>query len=425
MPQKMCAVCISYMKHAIMFRQQVINNSNFMKNGASHSVLNNNPAAAAYNRGRYFNAEPLDDDVDFDHEIDNALLAEETFDDLKHELDLAFGGPGDSSDDDDDDEGDDPTVLFSYTEKRFTEDDILDVGDQCGGKIFISEPAQIRERKCDACRKRFMLKDTFEQHLKECIELKLLKFITDSYQLLTIRKARSLSAHEFVRRVIFALKKLVKSLAIYYKGVIDVPTPFQPIVDDVKNVLLKSTKTIDANTNDRYNFVSIKDNWNNATEIANASDGVPNKNSFNLLKGKANILIKKNPIERELFVRSDEINKSSFPNAKKSHDSKNFLRHLMPSVQNARIYQSSPIETIVAQCSPCSESFTSLALFEEHNRQFHNMTRLSPSTISTASSTPPELNVPIIRAASNAADTLNADERNTLLERLASRSIQF
>lgn len=119
----------------------------------------------------------------------------ETFDDLKHELDLAFGGPCDSSDEDDDGEdsgngmgsSNDPAVLFSYTQKRFTEDDILDIGDGCGGKILITEPDEMRERKCDAYRERFMLKESFEQHFKECIELKLLTFITEGYQLVGIR----------------------------------------------------------------------------------------------------------------------------------------------------------------------------------------------------------------------------------------------
>lgn len=418
-----------------MFRQQILNNT---KNRTTNSaaVLNNNVAASGYNRfnrasegDQYFNHKQMyDDDNGVDQvPFDGANMADDTFDDLKHELDLAFGGPCDSADEDDSDDGpeaaNDASVLFSYTEKRFTEDDISDIGRNGDRKFIITVPDEMRERKCDACRKRFMLKESFEQHLKECIELKLLVFITESHQLLTIRKAKSLSAHEFVRRMIFSLKKMIKSLALCYKEVADVP-------DDMKNT--KVTDDI------RNNLLSIKDNWNNSNDLDVAVLAAePNKNYLNLLEGKPNVLIKKNQFAKPSLIPPEQPILSPIPivpdvgnhsnlTAKQPHAPSNLLNHLMPAIQqNARIHQSSPIETIVAQCSPCSESFTSLGLFEEHNRQFHNMARNSPSTVSNASSTPPEFNFTVIKSSSKSNDILNADERNTLLERLACRSINF
>lgn len=435
MPQKICAVCISYMKHAIMFRKQVINNIMFVKNGGQKlSVLNNCTSAAAYNRADGYEKVDYDNDNGFGNEIDNVLLAEETFDDLKHELDLAFGGPCDSSDDEDDSDANgvgssnDPAVLFSYTEKRFTEDDILDIGDGCGGKILITEPDEMRERKCDACRKRFMLKESFEQHLKECIELKLLTFIIEGYQLVGIRRSRSLSAHEFVRRNIFSLKKLIKSLALCYKEVTDVTMTN----DDINNVLSKNSKLDELVSNNLSNLNSVRENLNNLTE--SAVDGLSIKDSLNLLQGKQNILIRKNqiqktPIPRPMFDSTNDIGSAATNNGSVQFPaSKNLLRQLVPNMQHsARIYHSSPIETMVALCSPCGQSFTSLGLFEEHNRQFHNTTRSTPSIASNGSSTstPPELNLSTLKHSTNSADILNADERNTLLERLASRSIKF
>lgn len=433
-PQKICAVCISYMKHAIMFRKQVINNVMFVKNGGKKlSVLNNFTSASAYNRGIDHDGVNGDTDNGFGNEIDNAMLAAETFDDLKHELDLAFGGPYESSDEEEDIDIDgngqkDPAVLFSYTEKRFTEDDILDLGDGCDGKILITEPDEMRERKCDACRQRFMLKESFEQHLKECIELKLCTFITEGYQLVSIRRLRSLSAHEFVRRNIFALKKLIKSLALCYKEVTD----FTITNDDINNVLSKTSKLDDLMSNNLTKFHSAKDNLNNATDTMDDAPAI--RDSLNFLQGKQNVLIRKNqiqkaPIPRPVLESISDTDPATISGGNGVPPaSKNILRQMVPSVQHGtRIYQSSPIEKVAALCSPCGQSFTSLGLFEEHNRQYHNTARSTPSIASNASfpPSPPDLNLSAISFASQSSDILNADERNTLLERLTSRSIKF
>lgn len=480
----MCSLCISYCKHAMMFRQQIINNTKWLSGqpDAAMRILNNNIAASAYNR---FNPTEDNDDSDDQQQLNadwnNTNFASETLDNLKFELDSAFGGAYESSDDDDDDEDIDPsanaTLLFDYKEKKFEEDDISEFGcfKSANSKILITIPDEMRERKCEACRKRFMLKESFEQHLKECIELKILTFITEGYQLLMMRKSRSLSANDFVRRMIFSLKKLVKSLTYCYNEVVDVAQ------SDDKNV--KKSKFGDItggiakipvdNLRRNLNNAEVGDSNHHQTN-GNQSDSDPSKKFLNLLEGKPNVFIQKNRLNQSMFtnpspldgvtpineitptigsgiipndhstIPSNNINSNnsnniiSFNNNNRQVLLKSTILHnnqhinntadkLLknhfesdPSIIRSQVRRETPVETVIAQCSSCSESFTSLQLFEEHNRKFHNIATSSSSTASNSSHSPHMMlsSSAERRSSSGKRDELNADERNKLLKLL-------
>lgn len=468
LPQNMCSLCISYMKHAVMFRQQIINNTKYISShpDAAARILNNNLAACNHRFNTMNDPDDSDEQQQMNVDWNNTNFADETFDNLKFELDSAFGGAYESSDEDEDDEDDDPstnaTLLFDYKEKKFEEDDISDLSclKSANSKILITIPNEMRERKCDACRKRFMLKETFDQHLKECIELKLLTFITEGYQLLMIRRARTLSANDFVRRVIFSLKKLVKSLTFCYNEIVDVSqqddknvkkSKFSDVAGDIAKVTIGNIKN-------NLNNVDGGDSYPNSSETH--FDGEQSRNFLNLLEGKPNVLIQKNHLNQTMFsnlptmdgvsplrdvtppiISSDHSmssNKISFNKNRQlpskrtilnnnSNDNgisgKNKLKNyfeLDPS-NPARVRRATPVETVIAQCSPCSESFTSLQLFEDHNRQYHNIATSSSSTASNSSqsphmmmmTTPSDRNSPVVKK-----DALNADERNKLLQLL-------
>lgn len=376
MPQKICTLCITYLKHAVSFRKQVIHNNRSLR----QSAFSNSNYASGF--AEPFNMKMLmqDDDDGLNGDWNDMNLAPEsdTFDNLKLEIEQAFGGECDDSDDDEDDP--DASVLFNYKEKSFKEDDISNFD----SNIVITIPDEMRERKCDACRQRFMLKESFEQHLKECIELKLNKFVTEGYQLLSMRKSRALSANEFVRRMIFALKKVVKSLASCHKEVTD-----GPVIDDK---LTKKMNLFDLTVD----TVKAKKPLNNGIDPTQLSSiPLPSNSSFggtdetdqnnrhllNLLEGKPNVCIQKNflesnqataidPTEIYLSKNRESVNHSK---AKDENDSRSFSPK--PSTAPMRTKQRRPpIETtvIVAQCSQCCESFSSLQQFEEHIRNFHN-----------------------------------------------------
>lgn len=361
------------MKHAVTFRRQIINTNSCIR---QHTFY---PSNEPFNIRNLFSSDYTG--------ADDINLAPEsiTFDSLKMEIEEAFGG---ECDDSDEDEPDDPaltTTLFNYKEKSFTEDDITDFVSK---SVLITIPDEMRERKCDACKQRFMLKESFDQHLKDCIELKLNKFIIEGYQLLSMRKSRALSANEFNRRMIFALKKMVKSLTSCYKEVSDISSTNDDDKITKKNNVLDSFDS----------SLQIKKPTNIDMEQTHIStSGFPNLLSS--LEGKPNVSIQKNYLlensQHEYgFVtpteNGDSQNKkntaiSSTPNNFKSIDNGNGHDEFLPaSIQfekpqaKFKRRNSNDFNTVVAQCSQCNQSFSSLQQFEEHIRQ-HQNTRSSQS----------------------------------------------
>lgn len=96
--------------------------------------------------------------------------------------------------------------IFSYKEKNFEEDDIMDL-DELKDAITINIPSTCKEYKCSFCLKRFMFDASFDEHMKTCIEYKFATFLEEMNNLLFIRRAKEISPHEFIRRMIFSLRK--------------------------------------------------------------------------------------------------------------------------------------------------------------------------------------------------------------------------
>lgn len=401
LPQKICTICITYLKHAITFRRQVINNSRYLQQPAGMQTQ-----FSMF--GEAFNPRFLmgDDGTDYD-DIDGApwddlnLAPEnETFDDLKMEMERAFGGELDETEDEDEDD-DDPGVLFNYKEKCFEEDDISDLG----SNIVITIPDNMRERKCNACRQRFMLKESYEQHAKECIELKLNKFINEGYQLLQMRQSRTLSANEFVRRLIFALKKVMKSLSVCHKEVPDQPLTmsedkltkkmnFFDLADD-------SFKLKKSMNNGVSHLTQLCSTTAPAAHIPSTEQNTEQQSKYllDLLEGKPNVSIQKNhlagnnnksPIMSNPLLAALSNSMHSNQNNEQphrvydeydSHEQPPRLPRVSGASQLAQaLAQSKHIEkptfaaeenVVVAQCAQCSEPFSSIAAFEDHIRNKH------------------------------------------------------
>lgn len=313
-----------------------------------------------------------------------------TFDSLKMEIEQAFGGECDDSEDDDSDDPGTSTQLFNYKEKSFTEDDISDFVNK---SVLITIPDEMRERKCDACKQRFMLKESFDQHLKECIELKLNKFVMEGYQLLSMRKSRALSANEFNRRMIFALKKMVKSLTSCYKEVSDGPTTNADDKVTKKNNLFDSCD----------NGFGIKKPINTELEPTQLSS-IRLPNLLSSLEGKPNVSIQKNHLlensqhglsliastensENQMKPTLTSTPVTNFKPIDSSNGHDDFEKQMLANSARlakpaTRVKRRHPSEfnTVVAQCSQCNQSFTSLQQFEEHIRKNHNSRTPQPSS---------------------------------------------
>lgn len=355
------------------------------------------------------------DDIDGAPWDDTNLAPEnETFDNLKMEMERAFGG--ELSDETEDEDDDDPGVLFSYKEKCFEEDDISDLG----SNIVITIPDEMRERKCNACRQRFMLKESYEQHAKECIELKLSKFINEGYQLLQMRQSRTLSANEFVRRMIYALKKVMKSLSMCYKDASD-----QPLSMGVDDKLTKKLNLFDLADDTSKQKKAMNNYISHLTPLSSISAPIvpveqqrqneqQNKYLLDLLEGKPNVSIQKNHFAEHKVATSPtttiaprrlntshsswlhskiQTQESLFEQCDTSHLPKMQSSGIPDASQPAgeaatkRIEKptfSTESQAIAAQCSQCSASFSSIAAFEEHIRYNHNIRSMpvrSPPTV--------------------------------------------
>lgn len=326
----------------------------------------------------------------------NLAPESETFDNLKMEIEQAFGGECDDSDDDEsDDNPSTSTTLFNYKEKSFTEDDISDFVSK---SVVITIPDEMRERKCDACKQRFMLKESFDLHLKDCIELKLNKFIMEGYQLLSMRKSRALSANEFNRRMIFALKKMVKSLTSCYKEVSDGPSAIN--TDD--KVIKKSNNIFDATGDSVY---GAKKSFNADAEPTELS-AIRLPKLLSSLEGKPNVSIQKNHllesgqhaygvIESGGNVENPSNTLMPMTNFKPIGSNNGHIDFIQQTLETdsqiikptTRIKRRHPTEfnTVIAQCSQCIQSFSSLQDFEEHIRINHN-SRTSSMTSTNVSS---------------------------------------
>ncbi|XP_004521879.1 uncharacterized protein LOC101457480 [Ceratitis capitata] len=263
LPKKICALCISYLKHAVFFREQCINNSMSLKAAyllhqksqerkknvdkdsvlitaqeltftTEHQIdtnllntnntqdqdkvckqlLNNTLQTTAPTQQnieqqmRYLN-------LLFNKDI-NAGLRDQSQNRRKDDAALdASNAAGDQYGKDEcgtetSSENNDPAAngknIFSYSEKSFQEDDIINL-EEVGDAIRINIPESCKERKCRACFRRFMFEDSYNEHINTCIEYKFLTHIEEMNKLLQIRRSKESSPHEFVRRMIFAIRK--------------------------------------------------------------------------------------------------------------------------------------------------------------------------------------------------------------------------
>lgn len=96
--------------------------------------------------------------------------------------------------------------IFSYKEKMFEEDDIMDL-DELKDLVNINIESTCKEHKCKYCSRRFMFEETIQEHLKTCIDFKFFEFFEEIKNLMYIKRCKEISPHEFIRRMIFSIRK--------------------------------------------------------------------------------------------------------------------------------------------------------------------------------------------------------------------------
>ncbi|BFF95467.1 uncharacterized protein DMAD_12867 [Drosophila madeirensis] len=265
LPRNICAPCISYLKHAVTFREQCIKNALSLKLAALyqqksvnitekskkdkesalftaedlsyveqrpvHNLLLNNTVKLEGNKDKVhkqlLNQQVPQLTVNSEQRTQylNLLYDKQQQCNAKQGRDMELpSGSGNGNgnglvDDEEDyaavsssDENEEAALLrkhkncYNYSETNFEEDDPMEQDQLRDIKVTIPEPMW-KERKCPACLKRFMFEDSHQTHLDNCVEYQFITFVTEMTKLLEIRKQKMVSPHEFIRRMIFALHK--------------------------------------------------------------------------------------------------------------------------------------------------------------------------------------------------------------------------
>lgn len=198
------------MKHAFNFKVQALKNLNLYKENPQQHAREPPPPPLDYCRIPLTVNKETEQTKNLLQGIDRLIKATnlEPIDDLEDVTIVADSGTTTTK-------ATGPGGIFSYTQTSFEEDDITQLDIFQSDQIGFSLPETFKERKCMSCRRRFMFEDSYNEHIKECIQVKLMGFIREVYQLLCLKENRCISSHEFIRRVIFAIKKSVQVLVDY------------------------------------------------------------------------------------------------------------------------------------------------------------------------------------------------------------------
>lgn len=170
--------------------------------------------------------------------------------------------------------------FFDYKEKTFVEDDITQWDTSEG--VEINHPEVFVERKCGFCLHRFMLEDTYEKHLDDCIYRTLIEFIKNANYFMELKAQNAISNLEFVRRIVFSIRKVNQTFCQSYQPPVDdLLRPSLPRVDDgvATNHFTQSSDSDDGLSN----LMATLNNSKRAVPMTR-SDGLPcnSTNSFDI-----------------------------------------------------------------------------------------------------------------------------------------------
>uniref|UniRef100_A0A182T614 ZAD domain-containing protein n=1 Tax=Anopheles maculatus TaxID=74869 RepID=A0A182T614_9DIPT len=222
LPKRICVLCISYLKHAYTFRRQAIDNiagllaAKYLSNlrpetkkppvdserliGRDEIISTEDGTAyRSVNLANATNARSVTKQSTKKPTIMHRFVEKPPNNNAEEELDEPSSG------------------LFGYREKEFIEDDVMELDGLQEHGVTFTLPEDYKEKKCFACRKRFMFSETFAQHLTECLLYKLTEAIRSLYHIMCLRDQSAISAFEFIRRAVFTVRKC-NQLVLSYDG---------------------------------------------------------------------------------------------------------------------------------------------------------------------------------------------------------------
>lgn len=296
-------------------------------------------------------------------------------------------------------------TYFNYRETNFEEEDIMDVEEVKASKIVVNLPEYFKERKCRACSRRFMFEESYNEHLEVCIEFKFLMFLEEATRLYDLRKNKACSPHEFIRRMIFNLKKICSWLKhscgenIILLSEMDILKKQRLLSDEksseassVENCITviekkhnsssEDTTLIDILRKSAEGDASLIRNFNKTPDplldfLKNASSEVPFKTST-----PSKPTTNKEKISKKLDFRKQKPNVfQRITTSSEEEEKESCVHKKVPVCQKAQILPVHTTEPFApdypkisfsAQCRICKTKFSSIGELEEHNSKYHN-----------------------------------------------------
>lgn len=195
-------MCISYLKHAINFRQQAIKNILSLKTA------------------KEFDSDKLNIKKETEAQAAQTHIEKIVLKDHLRNLNLN-SSPKKNNEDASliKKKPDNQKTYFDYSQKSFIEDDISLLEVFQNNKISFNIPEHFKERKCIYCRRLFMFEESYEEHIRDCIQAKLQIFTKQITNLTELKESKEISPHEFIRRMIYCLKKNAQTLNEYSEDI--------------------------------------------------------------------------------------------------------------------------------------------------------------------------------------------------------------
>lgn len=185
-------MCISYLKHAVNFRQQAIKNILSLKTAKEFKSDKTLESEAKMHIEKIILKEnlrnlDLNSSQKKNNENQQQIIKEKTY--------------------------------FDYSQKSFVEDDITLLDIFQNNEITFNIPEHFKERKCIYCRRLFMFEESYDEHIRDCIQATLQLFTKQITNLTELKESKEISPHEFIRRMIYCLKKNAQTLNEYSEDI--------------------------------------------------------------------------------------------------------------------------------------------------------------------------------------------------------------
>ncbi|XP_049539321.1 uncharacterized protein LOC125953659 [Anopheles darlingi] len=384
LPKKICELCISYLKHAYTFRRQALDNIAGL-------------LAAKYLSSHHHRSQKKDKhlpklaDIDSSHDI-IPLEAGTAAGDAYHNVNLASSTdlngqsalkqpkkkmmhrfvatkpPNNNAEEEPEFLGKlavgDGTGIFGYREKVFVEDDVMELDGLGEHGITFTLPEDYKEKKCFACRKRFMFSETYTEHLNECLLYKLTEAIRSLRDMLALKEQSAISTFDFMRRAVFTIRKCYQLVRSYDGEVGDGP------MLDLPDGVAEEESAVDGIAPSILDSLSESDSSNSPSNVKPLARIAYPYESKSMNNGTLSML----PFSTmQLPIASVPRKTYAPPMAATIHSNLEIIKNRLTKTEAEEVNENSGSAQIykTIKCKKCDGRFVTISHLDEHTKKVH------------------------------------------------------